>query len=76
MMLGIAFGDYKIDQLKVYGATGGRLDHAAINAFGILNPDLRKYANQLTLIDKQNLIFFTGKLAATRLSSRTIATLG
>ncbi|MBT9064233.1 thiamine diphosphokinase [Lactobacillus delbrueckii subsp. bulgaricus] len=58
LMLGIAFGDYKIDQLKVYGATGGRLDHVAINAFGILNPDLRKYANQLTLIDKQNLIFY------------------
>ncbi|GHV97770.1 thiamine pyrophosphokinase [Lactobacillus nasalidis] len=58
LMLGIAFGDYQIDQLRVYGATGGRLDHAAINAFGILNPELRKYANQLTLVDKQNLIFY------------------
>lgn len=58
LMLAIAFKDYLVDKLFVYGATGGRLDHTAINAFGILNPDLRKYANQLTLIDKQNLIFY------------------
>ena len=58
LMLAIAFKDYLVDKLFVYGATGGRLDHAMINFFGILNPDLRQYANQLYLVDKQNLLFY------------------
>lgn len=58
LMLGIAFEDYQLDQLRIYGATGGRMDHALINLFGILNPDLRPYANQVSLEDKQNLIVY------------------
>lgn len=51
-----ALKDYQVDKLTIYGATGGRLDHFFVNIFTFLKPELRKYLNQIELIDKQNIM--------------------
>lgn len=58
LMLQIAFEDYHVDELVIFGATGGRLDHFLINLLMLLNPEMRLYAKKVTLIDQQNLICF------------------
>lgn len=59
LMLQMMFNDYQIDKLNIFGATGGRIDHFLINLFMILNPAVRRFAEKITIIDKQNqLIFF------------------
>lgn len=58
LMLRITFEDYRVDELVILGATGGRLDHFLINLLMLLNPEVRSYAEKVTLIDQQNLIRF------------------
>lgn len=58
LMIRTAFEDYHVDELTIFGATGGRLDHFLVNLFMMLNPAVRPYAEKVTLIDKQNLIRF------------------
>ncbi|QNQ80275.1 thiamine diphosphokinase [Lactobacillus sp. PV034] len=52
------FEDYQIEQVELYGATGGRLDHFFVNLFTFLNAPLNKYMGQVRIIDQQNLILF------------------
>lgn len=58
LMLQYAFKDYQVDELTIFGATGGRLDHFLVNLLMILNPEIKQFARQLTLIDCQNIIKF------------------
>lgn len=58
LMLKIAFEDYKLDNVRIFGATGGRIDHFLINLFTVLNPDIRLYANHIILEDRQNEIIY------------------
>ncbi|GAA3634621.1 thiamine diphosphokinase [Lactobacillus hamsteri] len=60
LMIQTAFKDYHVADLTLLGATGGRIDHFLVNLFMILNPDIRKFADQITLIDCQNKIKFFG----------------
>lgn len=53
-----AFQDYQVEQLEIYGATGGRIDHLLVNLFAFLHSPLKSYLNKVKLIDKQNLIYF------------------
>lgn len=52
------FEDYHVEQIDLYGATGGRLDHFFVNVFTFLNAPLSKYRGQVRIIDQQNLILF------------------
>ncbi|GAA2952736.1 thiamine diphosphokinase [Lactobacillus kefiranofaciens subsp. kefirgranum] len=58
LMLQTAFRDYAIQNLTIFGATGGRIDHFLTNLWMILNPAIRSFASRLTFIDQQNLIKF------------------
>lgn len=58
LMVKIAFEDYHLDSLTILGATGGRIDHFLVNLFMILNPKINRYAEKITLLDKQNLLNF------------------
>ncbi|MDT7014287.1 thiamine diphosphokinase [Levilactobacillus namurensis] len=58
MAVMVAFRDYHADRVDIYGATGGRLDHFMANLFLVLEPQYKKYANQIRLIDRQNTITF------------------
>lgn len=42
------------DEVHVYGATGGRLDHLLANVWLVLDPFFRQWAPKIKLIDKQN----------------------
>lgn len=56
LMVQIAFNDYHVSELFIFGATGGRLDHFLVNLFLGLNPKMKQYINKISLIDKQNKI--------------------
>lgn len=58
LLLLTLFEDYEIEQVDLYGATGGRLDHFFVNIFTFLNPPLAKYNDRIRIIDQQNLILF------------------
>ena len=53
-----ALADYRVEQLSIYGATGGRLDHFFVNIFTFLKPELRQYLEKVELVDKQNILKF------------------
>lgn len=55
-----ALVDYRVDNLVVYGATGGRLDHFMVNVFTFLKPELRRYLSKVEIIDKQNILRLYG----------------
>lgn len=58
LMIQTVFKDYYVSDLTLLGATGGRIDHFLVNLFMFLNPAIRQFANQITLIDCQNKIKF------------------
>lgn len=63
LMIKTAFENYHLTSLKIYGATGGRLDHFLVNLFTFLKPEFQISAPKVTLIDRQNVIrlFLPGK---------------
>ena len=58
LMLQVALKDYQVDELTVFGATGGRIDHFLTNLLMILNPKITKFVSKISLIDKQNYVKF------------------
>ncbi|WP_338210917.1 thiamine diphosphokinase [Lactiplantibacillus paraxiangfangensis] len=44
------------DEVHVYGATGGRLDHLLANVWLVLDPFFRQWAPKVKLIDRQNTV--------------------
>ena len=50
--------NYEIDQIELYGATGGRLDQLLANIFFILKPCYQNYVEKIQIIDKWNKIKF------------------
>lgn len=52
------FEQLQPDEVHLYGATGGRLDHLLANMWLILDPVFRQWAPQIKLIDKQNSVQF------------------
>lgn len=48
--------DYQVDELEIYGATGGRLDHFFVNIFTFLHNPLNQFCSKVKIIDKQNII--------------------
>lgn len=58
LMVQTVFKDYHVENLNIFGATGGRIDHFLINLLMLFNPSIRKFANEVTIIDQQNTILF------------------
>jgi len=58
LAVSVALNDYGADKIDIYGATGGRLDHFLANLFIVLQPEYKRYASRIRLIDKQNTISF------------------
>ncbi|WP_268913037.1 thiamine diphosphokinase [Lentilactobacillus sp. SPB1-3] len=56
--LKVAFEELGADELVVYGATGGRIDHFLANLWMVLEPRFNKYADRIKMIDRQNSISF------------------
>ncbi|AVW01712.1 thiamine diphosphokinase [Lactiplantibacillus plantarum] len=52
------FEQLQPDEVHLYGATGGRLDHLLANMWLVLDPVFRQWAPQTKLIDKQNSVRF------------------
>lgn len=52
------FEQLQSDEVHLYGATGGRLDHLLANMWLVLDPVFRQWAPQIKLIDKQNSVRF------------------
>ncbi|QNQ83872.1 thiamine diphosphokinase [Lactobacillus sp. PV037] len=63
-LLVTALQEYQVDNLEIYGATGGRIDHLLVNLFTFLHSPLQEYLDKVSLVDKQNIIYFckTGKM--------------
>ncbi|KRN29644.1 thiamine diphosphokinase [Lactobacillus selangorensis] len=53
-----ALFDLQADQVAIYGATGGRLDHFLVNLFMVLEPRFKPYCERVMLLDRQNSIRF------------------
>ena len=52
------FEQLQPDEVHLYGATGGRLDHLLAKMWLVLDPVFRQWAPQIKLIDKQNSVRF------------------
>lgn len=50
--------EYRVEELRVYGATGGRIDHFLVNLFTFLHEPLAQFKEKVRLIDQQNEIVF------------------
>ena len=61
MLYYAAFIDYRVDDLIVYGATGGRLDHFLVNMYAVLKTPFDQFKEQIKFVDKQNIVRFLGK---------------
>lgn len=49
---------YPQAQLTIYGAFGGRLDHALSNIFLPSDPEIAPFMGQISLVDEQNVISY------------------
>lgn len=58
LALRFLFENYSIDALKIYGATGARLDQLLANLFFALKPRYYDFIEQITIIDRWNEIRF------------------
>ncbi|MDR0899456.1 MAG: thiamine diphosphokinase [Lactobacillaceae bacterium] len=52
-------GEEKPDQINIFGATGGRLDHEMVNLFFVLRDDFANLLDKIKIIDYKNIINFT-----------------
>ena len=46
-------------QVRILGVSGGRIDHLLANVLMVLEARFRRFAEQITLIDRQNRITFS-----------------
>ncbi|WEV38113.1 thiamine diphosphokinase [Lactobacillus sp. ESL0680] len=58
LMIRDVFNDYQVEELTLLGATGGRIDHFLVNLLMLLNPAVNQFAEQVQILDRQNLINF------------------
>lgn len=58
LMIKVAFEDYQVSELVIFGATGGRIDHFLVNLLMILKPEMRKFTEKISIVDKQNYVKF------------------
>ncbi|MDO4902951.1 MAG: thiamine diphosphokinase [Limosilactobacillus sp.] len=52
----LAIDKYQPDQIDIFGATGGRLDHLLSNLFLPLEEDFADYLTKIQFIDRQNTV--------------------
>ncbi|BDZ30805.1 thiamine diphosphokinase [Lactiplantibacillus sp. WILCCON 0030] len=66
------FEQYQPDELHIYGATGGRIDHLLANLWLVLNPVFRAWTPKITIIDRQNTIqyFLPGAYTITKAAGK------
>lgn len=58
LALSIALTEFNADQVVLYGATGGRLDHFLANLFMPLETRFKPFLDRLEMRDRQNTIRF------------------
>lgn len=58
LALSKAFTRFDADEVTIYGATGGRLDHFLSNFLMLLKPQFKQYAQQIRIVDRQNSLLF------------------
>ncbi|UQS83463.1 thiamine diphosphokinase [Bombilactobacillus thymidiniphilus] len=70
LALDIALTDLKAQQILIYGATGGRLDHELVNLLLPLDLSSESDIGRLKIIDRQNVIsYFTpGRYTLTKIA--------
>ncbi|GLB46815.1 thiamine pyrophosphokinase [Philodulcilactobacillus myokoensis] len=56
--LKITMDHFNFDQINIFGATGGRIDHFLTNLFMMLEPRFRPIVPKVKIIDNQNTINF------------------
>lgn len=58
MAVRLAFVAHQATNVRLVGATGGRMDHLLANLFLPTQPRFAPYTNHITLLDAQNLVQF------------------
>ncbi|MGX7418474.1 thiamine diphosphokinase [Carnobacterium gallinarum] len=58
MAVAVALNELKADEVIIYGATAGRVDHLLANLWMVLQPRFKPHASKIKLVDTQNTITF------------------